>query len=186
LGTSIGFTLLLGLGFSLLRPYNSIVYAPKLKIADDKHAPPAVGKGIFAWLGPVLKTKEQDLIIQIGLDATVFLRILRMCRNIFIVLAVLGCAILIPINITQPVQVTHQFIVRVTPLNTQGNATWGMTIFAWAIDIILMGFLWWNYRAVVRLRRQYYKSPEYQSSLHARTLMVGTIHIVCFTSISLT
>src|SRR4051794_32381208 len=68
LATSVGFTVLLAISFSLLRPYSSLVYAPKLKVADEKHAPPPMGKGIFAWVHPLLKTKEQDLLPLIGLD----------------------------------------------------------------------------------------------------------------------
>ncbi|TVY18453.1 Uncharacterized protein LARI1_G004409 [Lachnellula arida] len=179
LATSVGFTLLLAIGFSLLRPYNTVVYAPKLKVADDKHAPPPMGKGMFAWVGPVLGTKEQDLIPLIGLDATVFLRILKMCRNIFLTISVIGCGILIPINLIKGARDkswTEQTLVsKVTPINTSGDVTWGMAICAWLFNFIVAGYLWWNYKAIVRLRRQYYDSPEYQASLHARTLMLNDI-----------
>lgn len=173
MGTSVGFTLLLAVGFSLLRPYNSVVYAPKLKIADDRHAPPPMGRGILAWVAPVMRTKEEELIINIGLDATVFLRVLRMCRNIFLVLSVLGCGILIPTNLIKGQFKDEEIVTRVTPVNTFGGANWSITICAWLFNIVVAGYLWWNYRAVLRLRRQYYESPEYQSSLHARTLMVS-------------
>jgi hypothetical protein len=153
LGTSIGFTLLLALGFSLLRPYNSVVYSPKLKIADEKHAPPPMGKGMLAWVAPVLKTKEQELVDLIG--------------------TVLGCGILIPLNLAQGQKFSSSNAVsKITPVNTFGSANWGMTICAWLFNIIVAGYLWWNYRAILRLRRQYYDSPEYRASLHARTLMV--------------
>jgi calcium permeable stress-gated cation channel len=172
-------TLVLAIVFSLFRPYNSLVYAPKLKVADDKHAPPALGKGILAWMKPVLVTKEQDLIVLVGLDATIFLRVLRMCRNIFLAVAVVGCTILIPINVSKSVtpssQTSVQFIAKITPLNTQGSANWGITICAWIFNLIVCFFLWWNYRAVLRLRRQYYDTQEYQNSLHARSLMVCRI-----------
>lgn len=174
LGTSIGFTLLLAISFSLLRPYNSLVYAPKLKVADDKHAPPPMGKGIFAWFGPVLRTKEKDLTPLIGLDAVVFLRILKMCRNIFLVLTMLGCGILIPINLAKGVKYPEStFISNVTPANVFGEAQWGMVIIAWLFNAVIAAFLWWNYRSILRMRIQYYKSAEFQSSLHARTLMVS-------------
>ncbi|KAH8586160.1 hypothetical protein B0O99DRAFT_645211 [Bisporella sp. PMI_857] len=176
LGTSIGLTALLAVGFSLLRPYNSVVYAPKLKIADDRHALPPMGRGILAWVGPVMKTKEEDLIMAIGLDATVFLRVLRMCRNIFLILAVLGCGILIPTNLVKGINFKGMSTFkRLTPLNTFGTANWALTVCAWLFNIVFAGFLWWNYRAVLRLRRQYYESPEYQASLHARTLMINDI-----------
>ncbi|EPE24894.1 hypothetical protein GLAREA_11475 [Glarea lozoyensis ATCC 20868] len=176
LGTSVGFTLLLAVGFSLLRPYNSLVYAPKLKIADERHAPPPMGKGVLAWVGPVLKTKEAELVGLIGLDATVFLRVLRMCRNMFLVLMVLGCGILIPINLAKGNKFKDATpIQKMTPVNTFGSANWGMVICAYLFNLVIGGFLWWNYRAILRLRRQYYDSPEYKSSLHARTLMINYI-----------
>ena len=109
----------------------------------------------------------------IGLDATVFLRVLRMCRNIFLVLAALGCGILIPTNLVRGSIKSGDAVARVTPINTFGSPNWSITICAWLFNAVFAGYLWWNYRAVLRLRRQYYESPQYQSSLHARTLMVG-------------
>ncbi|KAF8865525.1 DUF221-domain-containing protein [Acephala macrosclerotiorum] len=176
LGTSIGFTFLLAVGFSLLRPYNSVVYSPKLKIADDKHAPPPMGRGILAWVGPVLKTTEQELVGLIGLDAVVFLRILRMCRNIFLVMTAIGCGILIPINLIHGQRFKGQTSVsKVTPINTFDVPNYGMTVCAWFFNVVIAGFLWWNYKAILKLRRQYCDSPEYQASLHARTLMINDI-----------
>jgi hypothetical protein len=176
LGTSIGFTLLIAIAFSLLRPYNSVVYAPKLKHADDKHSPPPMGKGLFAWFGPIVRTKEQDLVKQVGLDATIFLRFTRMCRNILLTISAIGCGILIPVNLFKGKQWPGQSaITKLTPVNVFGGANWGQTICAWFFDIVIIGFLWWNYRKVLQLRRQYYDSPEYQSSLHARTLMINDI-----------
>jgi hypothetical protein len=167
---------LIAVAFSFLRPYNSVVYAPKLKHADDKRAPPPLGKGVFAWVAPVLKTKEQDIILQVGLDATIFLRFLRMCRNIFLAITVLGCAIIIPVNMTLSTSSTFanppSWVLVVTPLNTFGQANWALVVCAWLFNAVVAGFLWWNYRKVLRLRRQYFDSPEYQNSLHARTLMV--------------
>ena len=51
IGISIGFTLFLAVCFSLLRPHNQAVYAPKVKHADEKHAPPPIGK-VALCLGP--------------------------------------------------------------------------------------------------------------------------------------
>ncbi|CCU75459.1 unnamed protein product [Blumeria hordei] len=175
LGTSIGFSALLAIGFSLLRPYNSVVYAPKLKLADENQSLPPLGRGLFSWVIPVWQTSENDLVHTIGLDAVVFLRTLAMCRNIFVTIAIVGCGILIPINLVKGTDDKVKFIVKVTPINTFGQANWGMAISAWLFNAIIIGFLWWNYRAVLKLRRQYYDSPSYHASLHARTLMLNDI-----------
>lgn len=83
--------------FSVLRPRHKIVYAPKLKY-DEKRAPPPVDDGMFSWLKPVWQCTDEYLLDKIGLDAVLFLRFWRICRNIFICLSI-GSAVIIPFNI---------------------------------------------------------------------------------------
>ena len=179
LGYSVGTMILITLAFSFLRPHNSVVYAPKLKYADDKHAPPRIGKGLFAWFWPVASTKEAELVEKIGLDATIFLRFTRMCRNIFSLVTVIAVAILLPANIISSkkskINHNHSFLNLSTPLYVTGAALWVHVVCAWAINIIVAFFLWRNYTAVTRMRRQYFESAEYLTALHSRTLMVTDI-----------
>ncbi|KAJ5095420.1 hypothetical protein NUU61_004776 [Penicillium alfredii] len=180
LGTSIGVSIILALLFSLFRPRHSLVYAPKVKHADKRHTPPPVGKGFFAWIKPVIYTREPQLIDTVGLDAAIFLRFTKMCRNIFIFLSIIGCLVMIPVNITQSKNrdSSSQFsaFYTMTPLYvTNPTAIWSQVVCAWAFDFIIAFFLWRNYRAVRALRRQYFESSDYQRSMHARTLMITDI-----------
>lgn len=173
-------TILITVSFSLLRPHNSVVYAPKVKGADNKHAPPNIGKGVFAWVPPVAKTKEGQLVEKIGLDATVFLRFTRMCRNIFVIISVVGIAILIPTNVigsdkTQTKDLTEKFFATMSPQWVHGKPLWGHVIGSYLINIVVVFFLWRNYIAITSLRRQYLDSPDYLNSLHSRTLMFTDI-----------
>lgn len=177
---SLGLALL----FSIFRPRNALVYAPKVKHADEKHAPPAVGSGIFAWIKPIIKTREPELVEKIGMDATVFLRFAKMCRNTFIVISLVGCLIMLPVNIAENTAPTGSgALVKMTPLYVGGNALWSHVVCAYSFDIIVAYMLWRNYRAIRVLRRRYFNSPEYQMSLHARTLMVGSCFRATLTKI---
>ena len=178
--------ILITIAFSLLRPHNAVVYAPKVKYGDEKHAPPRIGKGMFAWFMPIATIKEGELVEKIGLDATVFLRFTRMCRNIFAAIAVIGLGVLIPTNViashkngTKPTGGTtggNNFWVASTPLwVTQQAALWVHVVCAWVINGIIVFFLWRNYVVITRLRRQYFESAEYLLSLHSRTLMFTDI-----------
>lgn len=167
------------LAFCILRPFNQIVYAPKLRHADEKHRPPPMGKSLWAWYNPVFKTNEPEYVEKIGMDATVFLRVARMCRNMFTVLAIAGCAIVIPVNVTKSQNFGQDAktnaIFLMTPRDVLiGSAYWAFVAVAYVFDIIVCGFLWWTYRAIHQLRRTYMESPEYQSSLYSRTLMVSS------------
>lgn len=116
---------------------------------------------------------------KIGMDATVFLRFTRMCRNIFLSLGILGCAVMIPVNIKESNPATIKGLpafATMTPLHVWSHkALWVHVTFAWIFDAIVAYFLWRNYQAMRRLRKQYFQSSEYQQSLHARTVMVTHI-----------
>lgn len=176
LAISLGFTAFATIFFSLLRPYHQALYAPRSKHADDQHAPPPIGKQPWAWFTPLWKTTEKNLIPQIGMDATIFLRFVRMCRNMFLVLSLLAVCILVPVNMTNYNKETAKnadWFNRITPEHVWGDANWAQVVVAWLFNITIAGFLWYNYRKVMELRRSYFESDEYQNSLHARTLMVG-------------
>ena len=173
--------LIVTLLFSLIRPYNTVVYAPKLKHADEKHAPPTIGRGLFAWFTPVISTKEAQLIEKVGLDAVVFLRFTKMCRNIFLILSLVGCGILIPVHIFESTNYpddssTQRAFATMTPQYVlEGDPMWSHVACCWIFDIVIVFFLWTNYRAITRLRRQYFDSPEYLLSLHSRSIWLRDI-----------
>lgn len=178
LGLSIGLSVGLAILFSFLRPRHDLVYAPKKKHTDAKHAPPPVGRGPFEWLGPVWRTKEDILVEKLGLDAAVFLRFIRMLRNIFGIAGVLGLLIMLPVNVTtgnSAVQDKNNVFATMTPLYTWGNGLWAQVIMTYTIQLVVVYFLWHNYRRVYALKRAYFESPEYQQSFHARSVMIRHI-----------
>ncbi|RDI88605.1 hypothetical protein Vi05172_g1264 [Venturia inaequalis] len=180
LATSIGMTFAIALLFCFLRPLNTTVYAPRLKHADSKHAPPPIAKTPWAWLSVVMKEKEKAMIEKVGLDGAIFIRFTHMCRNIFLVLSVIGCGILLPVNIIVGGKQfakgnTISTLSRMTPQFMIGPVFWWLVICAWLIDIVVCFFLWTNYRTITRLRREFFESADYQGSLSSRTLMVTAI-----------
>ena len=174
---------LLFLVFCFLRPRNSRVYAPRAKHADEKHRPIPLGRKPFSWLSAIKDVKEQDLVDKIGLDAVIFLRFMRMLRNIFCVVTVFGCGILIPINVVGGSDFYQQWnnvptLLKFTPQYIWGPKFWAFVIVAYLIQFTVCFFLWFNYRAVFKLRRAYFGSQEYKTSLHSRSLLVSYTFLV--------
>lgn len=137
-----------------------------------------MGKGPFAWIKPVIQTKEDVLVETLGLDAAVFLRFTRMLRNIFCILGVLGVGIMLPVNIstgTKSIQDKSNIFAIMTPVYTFGQGIWAQVIVTYAVDIVILYFMWYNYRKVHDLRRAYFTSSEYQGSLHARSVLIRHI-----------
>ncbi|RIA90619.1 hypothetical protein C1645_823153 [Glomus cerebriforme] len=178
--TAIGVGTLIIFGF--LRPRNGIVYAPKQKYSSEKKQPPKIeNQGIFAWIRPVLSSSEELLIEKIGLDAVMFLRFIQMCRNMFLWLFFLGLAI-IGVNLYGTKQDRNQFPKTDNPLQYLSisflkNARWfwAHVAFTWIFSLIIFRFLYKQYHEYSKLKKQYFKSEEYQSSLHSRTLLITGI-----------
>ncbi|KAF1988511.1 DUF221-domain-containing protein [Aulographum hederae CBS 113979] len=163
--------------FCLLRPRSSAVYAPRQRHADEKHAPQPLSKGFFAWFTTVRRVQEPELVSKIGLDAVVFLRFLRMIRDIMLVFTVIGCAVLIPVNLVGGHDVYDQWsdvatLMKFTPQYIFGQKFWAFVVMAYVFQGVICGFVWWNYTAVLKLRRAYFESPDYRASLHSRTLLL--------------
>ena len=115
------------LAFCWLRPRNSIVYAPRAKHADDKHAPLPLSRRPWSWITAVKDVKEQDLVEKIGLDAVIFLRFLRMIRNMFVVLTILGCVILIPVTVVGGADFYEQWNNIATLMKVQTICLYNLT-----------------------------------------------------------
>ncbi len=62
LGFSLGLSVIFLVLFSILRPRNNIVYAPKVKYADEKHAPPRLDNSPWAWLKPIANLREANMV----------------------------------------------------------------------------------------------------------------------------
>ena len=120
------------------------------------------------------------LVEKVGMDATLFLKFTKMCRNIFTCIAIIGCGVVIPVNLISGRVEADTYgnvsnFTRLTPLYTRGSILWTYVVLAYVFDIVICFFLWRNYKGVFRLRRAYFESPEYQRSLHSRTLLITEI-----------
>lgn len=169
---------LLVLAFCFLRPRNSRTYAPRAKHADEKHKPIPLGKKPLSWLSAVKDVKEEELVQKIGLDAVIFLRFMRMLRNIFFVVTVFGIGILVPVTVVGGAPFYEQWkstasLMKITPQYIFGTKFWAYVFVAYVIEFTVCFFLWRNYQAVFKLRRAYFDSQEYKASLHSRSLLVS-------------
>ncbi|OCH90575.1 DUF221-domain-containing protein [Obba rivulosa] len=166
--------------FNILRPRNKVVYEPKVKYHEGNKEPPRTSDSLLGWVSPLLHTKEPELVDKIGLDAALFLRFLRMCRWLFTCIALLTCAVLIPVNVTFNLRhvpaSSRDALSMLTIRDLKGSdLVFIHVVVAYGISAAVMAFTWWNWQQVIRLRRAWFRSPEYTQSFYARTLMVTEV-----------
>ncbi|RIA91460.1 hypothetical protein C1645_724172 [Glomus cerebriforme] len=181
--SQFGINVTLGIGmlvlFSFLRPRNSIVYSPKQFASEDKQPPKIEENKLWGWVKPVLKEEEHLLIKEIGLDAVMFIRFIKLCQNVFLCLFMFGICIIIPINIFGTYRDNNYNIPNDNPLQIlsvsylgRANWFWAHSVFTWIFSLIIYWFIYKEYSNYNKLRMEYFKSDEYRNSLHSRTLLI--------------
>ncbi|KIJ51310.1 hypothetical protein M422DRAFT_203398 [Sphaerobolus stellatus SS14] len=180
-----GVSLATVLAFNILRPSNKIVYQPKLKYHVGNKKPPEISNGFFAWIPPLLHSKEPYLFDKIGMDAIIFLRFMRLLRWLFLSIAFLSCAVLIPINVTYNLASVDNVpnvpkdrrdaLSMLTIRDVRGKRLYVHIASIYVFTFLVMGFVYYHWKAVLELRQTWFRSPEYNQSFYARTLLVQRV-----------
>ena len=72
----------------------------KKKIIHGRRQPPSIGSnGYFSWIKPILKVSDETLLEKIGCDALLYIRFVRLLRQLLFWMTVIGVCALIPIYI---------------------------------------------------------------------------------------
>lgn len=155
--------------------FTQIIYEPKIKYHAGNKAPPRISSSIFGWLPPLIHTKEPELLDKIGLDAATFLRFLRLMRTLFNGVVILTCGALIPVDYLYNIKhkpKKRDFLSMMTIRDVKGNFLYVHVAVSYLITILVVVLVYFFWRDMVRLRKAWFRSPEYIDAIYARTLSI--------------
>lgn len=97
-------------------------------------------------------------------------------RWLFTWISLLTCAVLIPINVSYNLnnidEKKRDILSILTIRDVHGNWLYAHVILTYLITFLIVFCVDMNWRAMVRLRRTWFRSPEYLQSFYSRTLQV--------------
>lgn len=97
-------------------------------------------------------------------------------RWLFTGIALLTCAVLIPINVVynlRNVQAKKRDILSILTIrDVSGNVLYAHVAVTYIITLMIIGFVEMHWREMIKLRHTWFRSPEYLESFYARTLTV--------------
>lgn len=179
LAVGLGGSLLLFVGFCLVRPHNARVYAPKPAPSPVLSAHPT------AWLRRIFAPGDRELADALGLDAVVYLQFVALCRNVFVVGTVLAGAVVVPINIVYNLHAVNSagaatparsdYFFLTTPTLLRGAPMGAHVAVTWAIDFVACWFVWTHTARVVALRQRRMRQAARAGTLYMRIVMVTEI-----------
>ncbi|KAJ8761240.1 hypothetical protein K2173_001296 [Erythroxylum novogranatense] len=189
IGVSAGINLLSALIFLLafailrLQPFNDRVYFSKWYLKGLRSSPTRSGAFIgrfvnldfrsylrfLNWMPEALKMPEPELIDHAGLDSAVYLRIYLLGLKIFVPIALLAWAVLVPVNFTNHTlelaklkNVTSSDIDKLSisniPLHSQ--RFWTHIVMAYAFTFWTLYVLLKEYEKVASMRLQFLASEK--------------------------
>lgn len=137
-------------------------------------------KSRASWLGKLFHTSEQEILLQAGLDAYGFLRLLRLTLNIYICLAVITIPILLPLNFvhgknsSQGVQGLDR--LSISNVGTKSSSFyWAHLILGTTSITVCCIWISREFHHFTKIRHQYLWSRRIQSNSRPSAILLSNI-----------
>ncbi|OAQ35831.1 DUF221-domain-containing protein [Linnemannia elongata AG-77] len=151
----------------------SCIHACKLQKYSNPSPPMSLK--FLGWILPTIRIPEEFYINNIGLDAVMFLRFLKMCLQFAIFNGIIVGIILLPIHYTASdaeKEVTRFAIINVPE---DSNVLWAHVFLTFLVSISWMFLLFKNYWQWMDLRREYTLQRIRQGEIAERSIFISRL-----------
>lgn len=102
-----------------------------------------------------------------------------MVRWLFTAISIIGCGVLLPVNVTYNLKKVpseeRDLLSMLTLRNLSGSILFVHVAASYIFTFLVIFFVWVNWKRMLELRVKWFRSPEYQQSFYARTLMIQKV-----------
>ena len=163
----------------MLRPRNRVVYEPRAKFLPDEKKPPSLGSEWLDWV-QIVKTDDKEHASKIGLDAVMFLRLLRLLAQFFTFLLVISLPLFLVNYFSTSIigaERSRSFLVAISMQNIPNisplfNVHVVVTYLISFLFYYMCYVLWVEY---IALRKEHFATPAYLNDPKNRTLLLTEV-----------
>uniref|UniRef100_A0ACD5UXB4 Uncharacterized protein n=1 Tax=Avena sativa TaxID=4498 RepID=A0ACD5UXB4_AVESA len=182
IGVAAGINILSALGFLLafavlrIQPINDRVYFPKWYLKGTRSSPRHIGAALskfvnadistyirfLKWMPAALKMPEPELIEHAGLDSAVYVRIYLLGLKIFVPIAALAFAVLVPVNWTSDTLESQNSLsydqidkLSISNLGKGSKRFWAHIVMAYVFTFWTFYVLYHEYKVITNLRLRF-------------------------------
>ncbi|XP_048589618.1 CSC1-like protein HYP1 [Nematostella vectensis] len=151
-----GFALILFTLFSFLRLRIKRLYSPRL-LLNDTLTPQKYNNSFFGWL-LLSKAADDDTIFEeAGIDALVYMRFIKLCIKISIVLLPYGIVVLIPLNVYGGLEkpLSGLDVLTMSNLAEKASKGWAHLIAVWGYTLIICYLLYQEWGVYISYRQKH-------------------------------
>lgn len=157
--------------FSFLRRKLNKIYSPRLILLEGKFPLGKLPSSIFSWVIPALMAKDDDVFYYAGFDALVYIRFLKLCIKISVVILPYGIAVLLPLNIYGGHHGTGLPKMTLSNLLEDSPKMWAHFVAVWVYTFIICYLLYEEWKVFIIYRQEYLaKGLHHQYAVLVRDL----------------
>lgn len=144
--------------FLVLRPHNANVYEARIKLAgsqpdNDARVQP-LPRGLFAWLLPLLRVDDAQLVRSGGVDVAAHVILMRTLVQIFTGSAVLCCCVMCPIYSAGDNGLDDFDSGSMANVEPNGWHLWVGAAMVWPVTGLTCGLIYYALNRIVKLREE--------------------------------
>ncbi|KAK9819826.1 hypothetical protein WJX72_002804 [[Myrmecia] bisecta] len=173
------------LAFNFIRKLFEKYYAPKSFAEGNtlKH----VKLSFFGWIGPTWSYSHEEVVKAAGMDAAMYLRVLRFGIELFALITFWCCAVVLPVNLALGTFVdestqagssssytfTNLDKTSISNIQPSSKALWTHAVSAYVVTFIVFYLLWKYNKEAVMMRIDYLNTLKKGAESH--TVLVNDI-----------
>ena len=162
--------------FSILRPRLKRIYAPRQMLLEMIFPLGKLPHSFFAWVIPAFVANDDDVFYYAGIDALVYMRFLKLCIKISLVIFPYGIAVLLPLNCYGRANMSGLDKLSMSNIKEGSVQLWAHLAAAWVYTLIICYLLYLEWKIYIMYRQEYLsngKSHQYAVLVKDVPLKVG-------------
>ncbi|EDO34123.1 predicted protein [Nematostella vectensis] len=148
-------TLLVFALFCLLRPRMQRLYSPRLLLIKPVSTFVKYSDSLFGWLLPAMTVTDDSIFNDIGIDALVYIRLIKLCFKISLVILPYGIIVLLPLNLHGGLHLSGLDKLTMSNMHEKSTKAWAHLVGVWAYTLIICYLLYKEWQVYLVYRRKH-------------------------------
>ncbi|KAF8941381.1 hypothetical protein BGZ58_010173 [Dissophora ornata] len=149
------------------------LYSPRTRLKVNPSPP--MSMHFLGWIKPTIKIPEEFYVANVGLDAVMFLRFLKMCLQFCVFNALVVGIILLPIHYTGGNGLSEVPRMSIANIIDGSDVLWSHVILTYVVTLSWMFLLFKNYWQWMDLRREYTLQRIRQGEIAERSIFISRL-----------
>ena len=141
--------------FSFLRNRLKRVYSPRLLLLETMFPLGKIPNSCFAWVMPAFMISDDDVFYYAGIDALMYLRFIKLCLKIALLILPYGIVVLLPLNYYGGNGLKELEQLAMSNISQGSSKLWAHLLGIWMYTLVICYLLLEEWKVYSVYRQEY-------------------------------